>query len=325
MDINIILILAFVVAITVILVNKFFAPTVTNSSNDLDNLTEKYKTALEATLGNLKSSLQSDLSKIDVVNTNVNKLNESFSGSKRFGTKGELILEHAFNNSGLVKGKDWIKNKEYKAGGTTLTVEFGLIHPSKLVLPIDVHFPMTKYNSLIDLRKQDKEKSSDQIKQEEKMLKELAKNFEEKAKEVRKKYVDNPASINFSIIYCPSESLFHELATYVDENKEMLLSKIQKERATLMGPSTFVAFISSILLGFNTFEADKKAKKFMQYWDSLINIVKRHVGHIQDINNSISGLVKASNEFDKAGQKLQVEIDRIKDSIEEMEDKQSGK
>lgn len=326
MEISSILIIAAVVAVTVIIVNKFFGPSNASGSNDLDTLTAQYKTALTEKISELKTSLSNDLGKTEgllgTVNTGVQRLSESFSGSKRFGTKGELILENALKNSGLVEGKDWIKNQNYKGEGTTLNVEFGIVHPSKLVLPIDSHFPMTQYYSLIDHRKSEGEKTEEKIEAEKRMLKDIVKDFDNKAKEVRKKYTDNPASLNFSIIYCPSESLHHELSTYIDDNKEMFIEKIQRDhKATLMGPSTFLAFVQSILLGFNTFEADKKAKKFMQHWESLISVVEKHVEHIETINNRIQGLVKASNDFDKAGQKISSEIDRIKDSIQEIEEK----
>ena len=328
MEINYIIITAIIVAITVIVVLKFFGPSGTGGSNDLENLTEKYKAALESKLGDLKASLSKDLGKTEgllgTVNTGVQRLSESFSGSKRFGTKGELILENALKNSGLVEGKDWIKNQNYKVEGSTLNVEFGIVHPSKLVLPIDSHFPMTQYYSLIDLRKNEGVKTEEKVDVEKRMLKDIVKDFENKAKEVRKKYTDNPASVNFSIIYCPSESLHHELATYINDDKEMFIEKIQRDhKATLMGPSTFISFIQAILLGFNTFEADKKAKKFMQHWESLTSIVEKHVEHIETINNRIQGLVKASSEFDKAGQKIKSEIDRIQDSIQEVEERKS--
>ena len=251
-----------------------------------------------------------------------NRLSESFSGSKRFGTRGELILENALKSSGLVEGKNWIKKKNYRYEGTTLQVEFALIHPSKQVLPIDAHWPKELYYKLIDHRKIEK-KSEEIVKEEKKLLKDLVDKYIDKAKEVRKKYTDNSASIDFSIIYCPSESLHHELACYINEKNEMLVDIIQRDhKATLMGPSTFLAFIQAILFGFNTFQADKKAKKLLLHWDSLTNVVSNHINHIEKVNNKIQGLVKESNEFERDGNKLQTEIDKIKEAFKSDEEKE---
>ena len=178
------------------------------------------------------------------------------------------------------------------------------------------------YYKLIDHRKIEK-KSEEIVKEEKKLLKDLVDKYIDKAKEVRKKYTDNSASIDFSIIYCPSESLHHELACYINEKNEMLVDIIQRDhKATLMGPSTFLAFIQAILFGFNTFQADKKAKKLLLHWDSLTNVVSNHINHIEKVNNKIQGLVKESNEFERDGNKLQTEIDKIKEAFKSDEEKE---
>ena len=88
MEISSILIIAVVVAVTVIIVNKFFGPSSASGSNDLDTLTAQYKTALTEKISELKTSLSNDLGKTEgllgTVNTGVQRLSESFSGSKRF-------------------------------------------------------------------------------------------------------------------------------------------------------------------------------------------------------------------------------------------------
>lgn len=294
-------------------------------SSDLSILTQNYKSALDSKIKELQGTFSHDIGLIkglqENVSSDVQKLTSSFSGSKNFGTRGELKLENALKNYGFVENREYIKNQNYKLEGTVLNCEFGLLHPSKLVLPIDVHWPMTKYYNLIELRDHSGQKNTWHIEQELKSFKEIVKDYLDKAKEVRKKYLDHPASMNFSIIYCPSESLHHELATYVDENKDMFIDKMQRDhKATLLGPSTLHAFLSSILLGFNTFAADKKAKKFSLHWDALVNLVRKHLEQIESINNKIQSLVKASNEFDRAGQKLNAEIEHIKDSIQELDE-----
>ena len=58
-----------------------------------------------------------------------------------------------------------------------------------------------------------------------------------------------------------------------------------------------MAFIQAILFGFNTFQADKKAK-ILLHWDSLTNVVSNHINHIEKVNNKFK-LVKESNEFEE--------------------------
>lgn len=303
---------------------------------DSVQLTKDYENTLNTKLNELKDKFATDLG---LVNKSIGareqdakqilqsqqQLYDSLTGSKRFGVAGELLLENAFRNSGLTEGREFIINKNYQKDGTTLFCEFAIIHPTGLVLPIDSHWPKTAYEILLDMRKQLGNKTQEQIEQENKKLKEIVKQYENKAKEVKSKYADNAASMDFSIVYVPSESLHFELSTFVNDDKELFLSKIQREyKVTLMGPSTFHAFISSILLGFNTVSSDQKAKKFIQHWNTLTTIVKNHMQEIETINNKIQGLMKASDAFERSGNKLNAEIDRIKSSIDEVEENKNA-
>ena len=89
------------------------------------------------------------------------------------------------DQSGLVKGQQWIQNQNYKKDGSTLHVEFAIVHPSKLVMPVDSHWPKDLYNELNDIRRE--EQSEDRDKREEKNSKKLLDSLEKKAKEVNQK------------------------------------------------------------------------------------------------------------------------------------------
>ena len=93
------------------------------------------------------------------------------------------------------------------------------------------------------------------------IYKEIIKSYGNKAKEVSKKYIDSPISTDFACVYVPSESLYLELNTHITLDKELWISEIQKKyKVTFMGPSTFSAYCSAILLGFNSIAVDQKAK-----------------------------------------------------------------
>ena len=52
------------------------------------------------------------------------------------------------------------------------------------------------------------------------------------------------------------------------------MSKVQDlTKVTFMGPSTFSAYCSAILLGFNQIEGDQKAKMFVKHLEALTNSI----------------------------------------------------
>ena len=141
---------------------------------------------LGSTVGQTKGELQT---KNDQILQAQQNLLDALTGSKKTGIAGELLLQNLLDQSGLVKGQQWIQNQNYKKDGSTLHVEFAIVHPSKLVMPVDSHWPKDLYNELNDIRRE--EQSEDRDKREEKKFKEIVRQFGEKAKEVNQKYLQS--------------------------------------------------------------------------------------------------------------------------------------
>ena len=62
-------------------------------------------------------------------------------------------------------------------------------------------------------------------KEKDDLFKKIINDYRDKAKEVNKKYVDSAISGGFACVYIPSESLYHEVTTHVNEDKELWISK----------------------------------------------------------------------------------------------------
>ena len=92
---------------------------------------------LGSTVGQTKGELQT---KNDQILQAQQNLLDALTGSKKTGIAGELLLQNLLDQSGLVKGQQWIQNQNYKKDGSTLHVEFAIVHPSKLVMPVDSHW-----------------------------------------------------------------------------------------------------------------------------------------------------------------------------------------
>ena len=246
---------------------------ITDINNQIDNV-KNTLTTISTDAGTNKGILET---KSENILTAHNRLVDSLTGSKKFGTTGELLLENLFRNSGLVYEKQWVKNLTIKKDGKSLTVEFAIKHPTGLYLPIDAHWPKTSYEKLLELRKAETidEIEQQRIKKEkEDLFKKIINDYRDKAKEVKKKYIDSAISVGFACVYIPSESLYHEVTTHVNEEKELWISKVQEAtKVTFMGPSTFAAYCGAILLGFNQIEGDQKAKMFVKHLEALTNSI----------------------------------------------------
>ena len=252
------------------------------------------------------------------------RLVDSLTGSKTFGKTGELLLENLFKNSGLVYEKQWVKNLTIKKDGKSLTVEFAIKHPTGLYLPIDAHWPKTSYEKLLDLRKA---KTTDEVEQQrlkkekDDLFKKIINDYRDKAKEVNKKYVDSTISGGFACIYIPSESLYHEITTHVNEEKELWISKVQDAtHVTFMGPSTFAAYCSAILLGFNQIEGDQKAKMFVKHLDALTNSIDQLNETTLKHENNLKKAYSDAQAVTSSADKMKTNLQRITEELNNIEE-----
>ena len=255
------------------------------------------------------------------------RLVDSLTGSKTFGKTGELLLENLFKNSGLVYEKQWVKNLTIKKDGKSLTVEFAIKHPTGLYLPIDAHWPKTSYEKLLELRKVE---TTDEIEQQklkkekDDLFKKIINDYRDKAKEVKKKYVESSISGGFASVYIPSESLYHEITTHVNEEKELWISKVQEiTKVTFMGPSTFAAYCSAILLGFNQIEGDQKAKMFVKHKEALTTSIKdlneatlKHENNLKKAYTDAQAVTSAAEKMQSNMQRITEELDNLKEKDE---------
>ena len=235
-----------------------------------------------------------------------------------------MLLENLFKNSGLVYEKQWVKNLTIKKDGKSLSVEFAIKHPTGLYLPIDAHWPKTSYEKLLELRKVE---TTDEIelqrlkKEKDDLFKKIINDYRDKAKEVNKKYVDSTISGGFACVYIPSESLYHEITTHVNEEKELWISKVQDAtHVTFMGPSTFAAYCSAILLGFNQIEGDQKAKMFVKHLEALTNSIDQLNEATLKHENNLKKAYTDAQVVTSSAEKMKTNLQRISEELDNIEE-----
>lgn len=250
------------------------------------------------------------------------KLMSSLTGSKSFGTLGELLLGSALKNVGLVEGEQFLKNQTIKVDGKSLTVEFAIIHPSGKNLYIDVHWPKTQYENLLRVRSDRSFTEEERIKLSKKIFADILKDYSKKCSEVKQKYQEHVSSIPYSVVYIPSESLFVEIATYLKDDNELFIAEIlRKYKISLMGPGTMYAYLMSMLLGFNNVNVEQKYEKFVSRLDKLKSVWGRQIDYVENLINKIRQLSNMADEAEKSNSKFKDEIDRLQNEIDDIEKK----
>jgi DNA recombination protein RmuC len=134
---------------------------------------------------------------------------------------------------------------------------------------------------------------------------------------ISQKYIlTNEGTIDFALMYIPSESVYYEIA-----NNVSLYEYSSKKRVLPVSPMTFYAFLRSILIGFEGQKISQQAHKILA---NLRGIQKEYlkVGESLDtlqkhVNNSYNMISQVNQGFSKLGQQIETtnslgEIDEVK-------------
>ncbi|MBO5421841.1 MAG: DNA recombination protein RmuC [Clostridia bacterium] len=225
------------------------------------------------------------------VTTNVTALNRVLTNVKVRGTWAEIQLEGILDQT---IPNMYVKNYAAVPGSRDV-VEFAVKIPasddsSKITyLPIDSKFPMEDYkrvceaadnadaNALAAARKA----LYDRVYQEAKTI---------------KKYINVPSTTPFAIMYLATEGLYAEITSSGSD----VLDKIQRENIMVAGPTTIIALLNTLSMGFKAVAINEKANEVRQ----LLAVTKVQYDKFGAV------LEKARKKIDEAGKSLDEAQDR---------------
>ncbi len=89
------------------------------------------------------------------------------------------------------------------------------------------------------------------------------------------KYVEPPHTTDFAILFLPTEGLYAEVL-----RRPGLMEALQREhRVTLAGPTTLLAMLNSLQMGFRTLALEKRSSEVWQ----VLGAVKTEFGKFGDV------------------------------------------
>ena len=159
--------------------------------------------------------------------------------------------------------------------GSKNVVDFAIKLPGKsdsgapLWLPIDAKFPNEDYERLLEAQGRADAGAA------ELAGRALEQRIRLEAKSIAEKYVEPPYTTDFAILFLPTEGLYAEVL-----RRPGLMEVLQREhRVTLAGPTTLLAMLSSLQMGFRTLALEKRSSEVWQ----VLGAVKTEFGKFGDV------------------------------------------
>ena len=234
----------------------------------------------------------------------VGDLKKIFTNVKARGTWGEIELGNILEE--YMTPDQYLKSAKTKPNATEF-VEFAIKLPGKgdgenILLPVDSKFPVEDYKRLIDSEELG---DIDAITDARKSLENSIKSF---AKDIHDKYIETPYTTDFGIMFLPTESLYCEVL----KNTALIETLSQKYRVVVSGPTTFVALLNSLQMGFRTLAIEKRSS---EVW-SLLGTVKSEFEKFGDLlDKTNKKLQEIGNTMAKASTKTRVIQRKLKDVV----------
>ena len=256
---------------------------------------EKLHATLELRLGESFKQVAERLEKVhqglgDMRNMarDVGSLNRVLTNVKTRGLIGEYQLGNLLEQ--VLTPEQYAANVE-TVPGSNARVEFAVRLPGRrddgapLWLPIDAKFPREDYERLLDA--QDR---ADPVAAEA-AAKAIETRLRQEAKTIREKYIAAPHTTDFGILFVPTEGLYAEAL-----RRPGLVEALQREhRITLAGPTTLLATLSSLQMGFRTLALEKRSA---EVWE-VLGAVKSEFQKFGDV------LAKTKKKLDEASNQIE--------------------
>jgi DNA recombination protein RmuC len=258
---------------------------------------EKLQSTLEARLGesfkqvaDRLEQVHKGLGEMQTLAVGVGSLQRVLTNVKTRGIFGEVQLEALLEQ--VLTPDQYAKQIETKPRSGQ-RVDFAIRFPGRgndgapVWLPIDAKFPRDDYERLLDAHDRVDPAAA------ELAAKALEARIRSEAKSIAENYLAAPHTTDFAILFLPVESLYAEVL-----RRPGLMDAIQRQhRVTLAGPTTLLAMLNSLHMGFRTLALEQQASEVWKVLGAVKTEFERYGEWVARIKEQVA---KASDTLDKA-------------------------
>jgi len=256
---------------------------------------EKLHATLQARLGesfkqvaDRLEQVHKGLGEMQTLSTGVGDLKHLLTNVKTRGMFGEAQLEALLEQ---VLVPDQYAAQIATRPGSKHVVDFAIKLPGKsdtldcLWLPIDAKFPNEDYERLLDAQQRADKADADAA------AKALEARIRLEAKSIADKYIAPPYTTDFAILFLPTEGLYAEVL-----RRPGLMESLQRDhRITLAGPTTLLAMLGSLQMGFRTLALEKRSSEVWQVLGAVKTEFEKFGGVLAKVKSQTETVLNTLN------------------------------
>lgn len=258
---------------------------------------EKLQSTLETRLGesfkqvaDRLEQVHKGLGEMQSLAQGVGDLQRVLTNVKTRGMFGEVQLENLLEQ--VLTPEQYGRQVETRPNSNQ-RVDFAIRFPGRSAdgvpvwLPIDAKFPRDDYERLLDAHERADSAGVDSAGRA------LEVRIRQEAKSICESYLAPPHTTDFAILFLPIESLYAEVL-----RRPGLMDLLQRDfRVTLAGPTTLLAMLNSLHMGFRTLALEKQASEVWKVLGAVKTEFERYGTWVDRIREQVR---KASETIDMA-------------------------
>ncbi len=268
---------------------------------------EKQMTESFARVVDQFTAVQKAMGDVQAVTAQIGDIKRLFSNVKTRGGWGEAQVRAMLDD--VLPPGAYLANHKVRPDSDDL-VEFAVVMPMRgevrPVLPIDAKFPVEDFERLLAASE------AGDLEGERAATRMLERRVRDEARKIAAKYICPPVTVEFAVLYLPTDALYAEVARIPG-----LVDEIGREcRVLVMGPTLFPALLRTIHLGFVTLALEQKADQVR----ALLGATK---GEMLKMDKVLTQLARQASTFSNTIEKARVRtraVDRKLRGVEAIDD-----
>jgi len=204
---------------------------------------------------------------------------------KQRGNWGEASLKLALEN---FLPQDAFEMQHYFPDGEAVDA---IIKTKEGIIPVDAKFSLDNYQRFINT-----DDPATRTLLEQEFKKDLKKRIDETAKYIRPK----DGTLPFAIMYIPAEGIYYDLLINdigTTNSRKLIDYAYQEKKVIITSPTTFLAYLQTILYGFRAFKFEESIKHVQKNVEQLSHHLSAYEENFKNVGKSLGAVV---NHYDKA-------------------------
>lgn len=253
------------------------------------------------------TSFNEKTSQIFNITDQLQDLEKTLKHQKQRGNLGEASLELILGN--ILPPTAYKMQYAFKSGEA---VDAAIITKDG-VIPIDAKFSLDNYHRIIN-----EEDETKKTQYEKEFRNDLKKRIDETAKYVK----IEEGTLPFAFMFIPAEGIYYDLLVNevgaVKVNTRNLIDYAYNDKKVIIvSPTTFAAYLQSVLYGFKAFKIEESAQEIRKYVSELQKHLKSYEEYHNKLGNTLGTVV---NHYTSSGKEFKkIDKDILKITGESME------